>query len=233
MTECKERPLKPISLSIDGKIIDCVPGTSLLKAADANGIKIPRLCDHPELKPVGACRLCLVEDQKTGRIMASCVTPAAQNMVVRTDSDRVKNHRRNIVRLMMAEHPESCLVCNKGNRCRLRQVAAELGIGETRLYAMPNASPFEQANPFIIRDLSKCILCGKCIRADHELVVVGAIDYNHRGVKSRPATVHELPLESSSCTFCGTCVSICPTGALSPNAAGGDRPFVGTPECEV
>jgi len=225
--------LKQISLSIDGKIADCAAGTSLLKAAEMNGIKIPRLCDHPELKPVGACRLCLVEDQRTGRIMASCVTPAAQDMVVLTDSDRVKNHRRNIVRLMMAEHPESCLVCNKGNRCRLRQVAAELGIGETRLYAMPNVSPFEQANPFIIRDLSKCILCGKCIRADHELVVVGAIDYNHRGFKSRPATVHELPLENSSCTFCGTCVSICPTGALSPNAPGGDRPFVGTPEREI
>lgn len=225
--------LKQISLSIDGKIIDCVIGTSLLKAAETNGIKIPRLCDHSELKPVGACRLCLVEDQKTGRIMASCVTPAAQDMVVLTESDRVKNHRRNIVRLMMAEHPESCLVCNKGNRCRLRQVAAELGIGETHLYAMPNVSPFEQANPFIVRDLSKCILCGKCIRADHELVVVGAIDYNHRGFKCRPATVHELPLENSSCTFCGTCVSICPTGALSPNAPGGDRPFVGTPEREI
>ena len=225
--------MKQISLSIDGKIVDCSAGTSLLKAAEANGIKIPRLCDHPELKPVGACRLCIVEDQKTGRIMASCVTPAAQDMAVLTDSDRIKNHRRNIVRLMMAEHPESCLVCNKGNRCRLRQVAAELGIGETRLYAMPNASPFEQANPFIIRDLSKCILCGKCIRADHELVVVGAIDYNHRGFKSRPATVHELPLENSSCTFCGTCVSICPTGALSPHAPAGDRPFVGTPEREI
>jgi formate dehydrogenase alpha subunit len=134
---------------------------------------------------------------------------------------------------MMAEHPESCLVCDKGNRCRLRQVAAELGIGESHLYAMPNVSPFEQANPFIVRDLSKCILCGKCIRADHELVVVGAIDYNHRGFKSRPATVHELPLENSSCTFCGTCVSICPTGALSPNAPRGDRPFVGTPEREI
>ncbi|MEW6671593.1 MAG: molybdopterin-dependent oxidoreductase [Thermodesulfobacteriota bacterium] len=225
--------MKQISLSIDGRIVDCTPGTSLLKAAETNGIKIPRLCDHPELKPAGACRLCLVEDQRTGRIMASCVTPAAQDMVVRTDSERVRNHRRNIVRLMMAEHPESCLVCNKGNRCRLRQVAAELGIGETRLYAMPNAGSFEQANPFIIRDLSKCILCGKCIRADHELVVVGAIDYNHRGFKSRPATVHELPLENSSCTFCGTCVSICPTGALSPNAPGGDRPYVGTPEQEV
>jgi len=225
--------LKRVSLSIDGKIVDCFVGTSLLKAAETNGIKIPGLCDHPELKPIGACRLCLVEDEKTGRLMASCVTPAVQDMVIRTDSDRIKKHRRNIVRLMLAEHPESCLVCNKGNRCRLRQIAADLGIGETDLYAMPNVSPFEQANPFIVRDLSKCILCGKCIRADHELVVVGAIDYNNRGFKSRPATVHALPLEHSSCTFCGTCVSICPTGALSPNTLSENRPYVGTPAIEA
>ncbi|MDP2645572.1 MAG: molybdopterin-dependent oxidoreductase [Desulfobacterales bacterium] len=225
--------MKDISLSIDGKHVGCSAGTSLLKAAEAGGIKIPRLCDHPDLKPVGACRLCLVEDKKTGRIMASCVTPAVQDMVILTDSERIKKHRRNIVRLMIAEHPESCLVCNKGNQCRLRQVAADLGIGATGLYKMPNAASFEQANPFITRDLSKCILCGKCIRADHELVVVGAIDYNHRGFKTRPATVHERPLENSSCTFCGTCVSMCPTGALSPNMPAQDRPFVGTPELET
>ncbi len=129
---------------------------------------------------------------------------------------------------MIAEHPESCVVCSKGNRCRLRQIAAQLGIGETNLYPMPNFKALELANPFIIRDLSKCVLCGKCIRADNELVVVGAIDYNLRGFKSRPTTVHDLPLEHSSCTFCGTCVSICPTGALSTQ----NTRYVGTPERE-
>ena len=225
--------MKKVSLSIEGKIVACAAGTSLLKAAESHGIKIPRLCDHPDLKPFGACRICLVEDEKTGRLMASCVTPAAQDMVIRTDSDRIKKHRRNIVGLMMAEHPESCLVCNQGNRCQLRQLAADLGLGETDLYPMPNFKPFEQANPFIVRDLSKCILCAKCIRADHELVVVGAIDYSHRGFKSRPATVHELPLENSTCTFCGTCVSICPTGALTPNNPPGTLACVGTPAREA
>jgi formate dehydrogenase alpha subunit len=107
-------------------------------------------------------------------------------------------------------------------------VAAQLGVGETNLYHMPNYKPYEEANPFIIRDLSKCILCGKCIRADHELVGVGAIDYNMRGFKSRPATAHELGLEQSSCTFCGTCVSMCPTGALSAK----NTRYVGGPEQE-
>ena len=217
-----------IPLTIDGRKIICSAELSILEAAEQNGIKIPRLCHHPDLKPYGACRMCLVEDEKTGRLMASCVTPVARDMVLQTASPRIVNHRRNIVRLMIAEHPESCIVCSKGNRCQLRQVAANLGIGETNLYHMPNFKPLEQANPFIIRDLSKCILCGKCIRADHELVVVGAIDYNMRGFSSRPATVHELGLEQSTCTFCGTCVSMCPTGALSIK----NTSFVGSPEYE-
>ena len=221
--------METIALTIDGKKIICPAGTSILEAAEQNGIKIPKLCYHPDLKPFGACRMCLVEDEKTGRLMASCVTPVAPGMVVQTATERIIKHRRNIARLMIAEHPESCIVCSKGNRCQLRWVAAQLGVGETDLYHMPNYKPFEEANPFIIRDLSKCILCGKCIRADHELVVVGAIDYNLRGFSSRPATAHELGLEQSNCTFCGTCVSMCPTGALSAK----NNRYVGSPEKEA
>ena len=221
--------MENIVLTIDDKKVTCPPGTSILEAAAQNNIKIPHLCYHPDLKPFGACRLCLVEDQKTGRLMASCVTPVAPEMTVQTQTARILKHRRNIVRLMIAEHPESCIVCSKGNRCRLRWVAAQMGVGETDLYSMPNYKPLEQANPFITRDLSKCILCGKCIRADHELVSVGAIDYNLRGFDSRPATVHEQGLERSNCTFCGTCVSMCPTGAL---AAKNTR-YTGSPETET
>jgi formate dehydrogenase alpha subunit len=220
--------LEEISLTINGKTISCPQGTSILNAALENGIKIPTLCHHPHLEPVGACRLCIVEDEKSGRIMASCVTPVSPNMAIQTDSPIIKRHRRNIIRLMMANHPESCIVCSQGNRCELRQIAAELGVGQIDLYPMPYYTGLEEANPFIIRDLSKCILCGRCIRACNELVVVGAIDYNLRGFKSRPATVHEMPLEKSSCTFCGTCVSLCPTGALSIKNAR----YVGSPQKE-
>jgi len=220
--------LGTVTLTINDRIVNCSSGMSILQAARQEGIKIPTLCDHPALEPIGACRLCLVEE-KSGRLMAACVTPVAQGLVLRTDSERVLKHRRNIVRLLMAEHPESCLVCNKGNRCKLRSIAAELGIGETNLYPMPHPRTLEEANPFLVRDLSKCVLCGKCIRADHELVVVGAIDYNHRGFLSRPDTAHEKPLEQSTCTFCGTCVSLCPTGALSVKNAH----YVGTPEREA
>jgi formate dehydrogenase (NADP+) alpha subunit len=218
--------LAPITFTLNGKTVTCPSGASVLEAGRLNGVKIPTLCHHDDLKPHGACRICLVEDEKSGRLMAACVTPAAQGISLLTHSPQVLRHRRNIVRLMMAEHPESCVVCDKGNRCRLRGIAAELGIGENGLYPMPNYKPLEQTNPFIVRDLSKCILCGKCIRADHELVAVGAIDYNLRGFKSRPCTLNDRPLEDSACTFCGTCVSMCPTGALSPAGAS----YTGTPE---
>ena len=220
--------MEDITLTINGKNISCPSGTSILEAAKLNGIKIPTLCYHPDLEPFGACRLCLVEDEKAGRLMASCVTPVAPNMTIRTDSPTIKTHRTNIIRLMLANHPESCIVCSQGNRCELRQIAADLGVGEIDLYPMPHYTGLEAANPFIVRDLSKCILCGKCIRADHELVVAGAIDYNLRGFKSRPATLYDMSLERSVCTFCGTCLSICPTGALSIK----NEQYVGSPQNE-
>lgn len=220
--------MEKIAFSINGLPVTARAGESILQAAAEQGIKIPALCHHPDLKPFGACRLCLVEEEKSGRLMAACVTPAASEMAIQTHSARVENHRRNILRLLLAEHPESCVVCAKGNRCALRDYAAQLGVGLQELYRLPNPRPLEQANAFIIRDLNKCILCGKCIRADHELVVVGAIDYHHRGFRSRPAALHNQPLENSPCTFCGTCVSICPTGALTVK----NSSYVGTPERE-
>jgi formate dehydrogenase alpha subunit len=220
--------MEQVSLTINGIAVIADAGTSILNAATENGVRIPTLCHHPHLEPAGACRLCIVEDQKTGRIMASCVTPVTQGMVIQTDTPLLRKHRTNIIRLMMANHPESCIVCNKGNRCELRLMAAELGVGITGLYSMPHYMRLEEANPFIIRDLTKCILCGKCIRADQELVVVGAIDYNLRGFRSRPAASHEMPLEKSTCTFCGTCVSMCPTAALMAK----NTRYAGSPQKE-
>jgi len=218
--------LEEIGLTIDGKTVRCPPGTSLWNAALQSGIKIPSLCNHPELKPAGACRICLVEDAGSGRILASCVTPASQGMNIETHSPEVLGHRANIIRLIMANHPESCILCDQGNRCVLRDVAADLGVGRIDLYPMNRYHPLEDANPFIVRDLTKCILCGRCIRADRELVVVGAIDVHHRGIEARPSTLHGRPLEESSCTFCGTCVSMCPTGALRTRTRG----YAGSPE---
>jgi len=206
--------VQPITITLDGREVSGYPGTTILELARESGVDIPTLCDDPHLPPIGACRVCLVEDERTGGILASCVTPIAPGMMINTRSPRVIEHRKTIVKLMLASHPDSCLVCDKGNRCQLRQIASDLGIGLIDFQRIPQIAAIEEVNPFIERDLSKCILCAKCIRACQELVVEGAIDYFQRGFIAKPATLNDSPLEDSLCTFCGTCVALCPTGAL-------------------
>ena len=218
-----------ITITLDGVEARGHSGMTILELAQAKGIKIPTLCNDPCLQSIGACRVCLVEDEKRGSVHAACVTPITPGMVINTSSRRVIDYRKVVVKLMLASHPDSCLVCGKGNRCTLRQIAADLGIGLVEYYPMPYFSGTQEVNPFILRDLSKCILCAKCIRADHELVVEGAIDYIDRGFEARPATLTEGPLEVSECTFCGTCVELCPTGALFER----DKPHRGTTTKQV
>ena len=211
-------------LIIDGIELEYRPGASVLEHAREEGIYIPTLCFMPNITPLGSCRICVVEDEKRRGLVASCVTPAAPGMVINTRSERVLEARRNIIRLLLASHPEACVVCDEGNRCELRKLATELMVGLVDLDRIAiNQGPVE-VNPYIERDLSKCILCGRCIRACHELVVEGVVDYNDRGFSARPATALDLPLEESGCTFCGTCVALCPTGALKEK----DRIFNGT-----
>jgi formate dehydrogenase alpha subunit len=207
--------VQPITITLNGREVSGYPGMTILELARESGIDIPTLCHDPHLTSSGACRVCLVEDEASGRLMASCVTPIAAGMVINTHSPRVTQHRRNIVKLVLASHPDSCLVCDKGNRCQLRQLATDLGIGLVDFQKIPQTAVIEEVNPFIERDTSKCIMCAKCIRACQELVVEGAIDYFHRGFSVKPATLGDLPLEASECTFCGTCVAMCPTGALT------------------
>ena len=207
--------METVTITLNGREVSGHPGMTVLELARESGVDIPTLCYDAHLTPVGACRICLVEDEQTGALMASCVAPIAPGMVINTHSERVIAHRKTIVNLMLASHPDSCLVCDKGNRCQLRQIATDMGIGLVELQRLPQMAAIEEVNPFIERDLSKCILCGKCIRACQEMVVEGAIDYFQRGFFTKPATYGDFPLESSECTFCGTCVALCSTGALT------------------
>jgi formate dehydrogenase alpha subunit len=216
--------LQPITITLDGREVSGYPGMTILELAKESGVEIPTLCHDNHLSPTGACRVCLVENEQNGALLASCVTPIASGMVINAHSPRVIERRKTIVKLMLTSHPDSCLVCDKGNRCQLRQIASNLGIGLVELQRIPQMASIEEVNPFLERDLSKCILCAKCIRACQELVVEGAIDYFQRGFTTIPATLNNLPLENSECTFCGTCVALCPTGALMEK----DRTYGGT-----
>jgi formate dehydrogenase alpha subunit len=206
--------LKQMTFTINGQSVKGESGNTIIDVAQNYGIPVPTLCHDPCFDSIGACRVCLVEDEKRGNLVAACVTPASEGLAIRTDSQKVLDARKVVVKLMLASHPDSCIICEKGNRCKLRQIAADLGIGLIDYYPMPVFTGTQEVNPFIRRDLSKCILCAKCIRADHELVVEGAIDYIDRGFDAKPSTFTEGPLEVSECTFCGTCLEICPTGAL-------------------
>jgi len=206
--------METITITLDGVEVSGYSGMTILDLARESDVDIPTLCYDPCLIPTGACRVCLVEDESSGALLAACVTPIRSGMVIKTRSERVIERRKVIVQLLLASHPDSCLVCDKGNRCQLRKLASEMGIGLLDFQKIPQLHTIEEVNPYIERDLSKCILCAKCIRADHELVVEGAIDYIGRGFSTKPATFYDLPLEKSECTFCGTCVALCPTGAL-------------------
>jgi formate dehydrogenase alpha subunit len=206
--------LETITITLDGVEVSGYSGMSILDLARESGVNIPTLCHDRYLAPTGACRLCIVEDESSGNLLASCVAPIRPGMVINTKSPRVLERRKLLIQLMLASHPDSCLICDKGNQCQLRKLGTEMGIGLVVLQRIPQLVAIEEANPFIERDLSKCILCAKCIRADQELVVEGAIDYIGRGFGAKPATLNDMPLEQSECTFCGTCVAHCPTGAL-------------------
>ena len=216
--------MEAVTITLNGVEVGGYAGTTILDLARESGVYIPTLCHDPNLTSTGACRLCLVEDERSGALLASCVAPIAPGMVINTNSPRVVEHRKKIIKLMLASHPDSCLVCDKGNRCQLRKLAAEMGIGLVEFQRIPQMDVIEEVNPFIERDLSKCILCGKCIRVDQKLVVEGAIDYIHRGTMTKPATLNDTPLEKSECTFCGACVAVCPTGALMEK----ERTYTGT-----
>ncbi len=203
-----------VRLRIDGKEVTAPAESTVLEAAQAAGMRIPTLCHHPALAPYGACRLCVVEDPARGALLASCVTPVREGLEVLTSSSRVLAARREILSLLMASHPESCIVCDRGNCCELRTLASELGLGITDLYRIPYVPPAHDLNLVLVRDMAKCVVCGRCVRADHEVVVRGAIDFSHRGFESRPAPLMDSSLEAGDCTLCGTCQTVCPTGAI-------------------
>jgi predicted molibdopterin-dependent oxidoreductase YjgC len=197
------------TLTIDGKRITVPRGTTLLDAARQLEIAIPVLCHHPKLTITGACRVCIVE--VNGTPMTSCSTLAEQGMEVITKSPYIENLRRDIIDLILSDHPYDCMVCERAGECELQELAYKYQIrtpvfrGERRVYAR------RDGNPFIERDMEKCILCGRCVKVCDEVQGVGAIDYAYKGFGTKICPPFERDLD---CEFCGQCVAVCPTGAL-------------------
>jgi len=203
-----------IKLTIDGKEIEALPGTTVLEAALANGIDIPHLCYHPDLSISGGCRLCQVEVEGYPNPMTSCGLTAEHGMAVRTHSEQLHNIRRELIDLFVSDHPLDCVTCDKAGSCDLQNYAYEYGVTETTYEKQISRSLYQDDNPFFVRDHQYCVLCGKCVRTCDEVVGANAIDLVGRGFESHVATPFDEPMIDSTCVFCGNCVQVCPTAAL-------------------
>ncbi len=205
-----------ISLTLDGHPLQVRPGTTVLEAALANGIDIPRLCYHPELTPSGGCRLCLVQVAGRPAPQASCGLQCEAGMVVDTRTPELEAMRKDLLDLFLSDHPLRCAVCDKNGACDLQKYAYEYGLAETSLNFELSRPVYQDDNAFFVRDHQYCILCGRCVRVCDEVVGANAIEIAGRGFASRVATPFDELLVNSNCVFCGSCVQVCPTAALMP-----------------
>jgi len=200
------------TLTINDKKVTAPDSMTILEAAMMHGIKIPHLCKHPALSTFGGCRLCVVSVKGAPKPVASCTTAVTDGMEVTTSTPEIENYRKMVLELILSDHPNDCMTCEATGNCALQELAYEYGAkgqeyaGERRVYAK------RDGNPFIERDLEKCILCGRCVKVCEEVQGVEAIDFGYRGFKSKICTTYEDDLD---CEFCGQCVSVCPTGALT------------------
>lgn len=204
--------MKTVKATIDGKTITVKEGTTVLDAARKADIPIPTLCHHPKLTAFGGCRLCIVEIKGIPRPVTSCTTPVTEGMEVTTTTPAIEGLRKTVLELILSDHPNDCMLCEKAGDCTLQELAYFYGIRENPYAGERRVYEKRDANPFIERDMEKCILCGRCVKVCDEVQGVGAIDFAYRGFKSKVCPPYEHPLD---CEFCGQCVSVCPTGALT------------------
>ena len=203
-----------VNVTIDGRKLQAPKSATVLTAAQAAGISVPSLCYHPELRPEGACRVCVVEVEGAKSLVASCVYPVNEGMVVRTNTAAVREARKAVVELLLANHPQDCLSCQRNTNCELQTMAADLGIRKVRFDGVKKNLPLDANNPALVRDPNKCILCGRCIKACSDRQGVNVYSFAKRGFDTVVAPAFEVGLDQAPCTYCGQCASVCPTAAI-------------------
>ena len=214
-----------VTVTINGAKVTGREGMTILELAQENGIDIPTLCYSPDLRPIGACRLCVVEVEGSRTLVGSCHTPIAPGMVIHTHSPKVLETRKVILELLLASHCGSCIVCDKANLCNLREIAADLEVGLPRFRLRKRYHPIEDVSPYVQRDLTKCVLCWRCIRACQEIAKQNVFSTGYRGFDSKVVVDCDEPLDKEVCRDCGICISYCPTGALTkPRKLGEEKP---------
>ncbi len=207
-----------VNLVIDGRPVQAPAGTSVMRAARDIGTQIPKLCATDNLRAFGSCRLCLIEIEGRSGAPASCTTPVAEGMVVRTQTPMLEKLRRNVMELYISDHPLDCLTCAANGDCELQDMAGAVGLREVR-YGQAGAGhldlPCDESNPYFTFDPSKCIVCSRCVRACDEVQGTLALTVEGRGFSSQIAASQSEPFFESECVSCGACVQACPTAALT------------------
>jgi bidirectional [NiFe] hydrogenase diaphorase subunit len=213
------------TLNIDGHEVSARAGQTVLEVARENDIRIPTLCHLDGLSDVGACRLCLVEIKNSAKLLPACVTAVWEGMEVSTDTERLRKHRRTILELLFAERNHICSVCVANGHCELQTLGQEQGITHIRFPYRNAEYPVDASNERFTADHNRCILCQRCVRVCAEVEGAHVWDVMGRGVDSLIITDLHDEWGKSSCTRCGKCVQVCPTGALfDKSKIGSDHP---------
>jgi iron-only hydrogenase group A len=202
------------TIQVNNKKIKAEKGETILSALNRNGIKIPTLCRMKDFTPTGACRMCVVEVDGRERLVTACSQPVEEWMKIQTHSPRVIQARKTIVELLLSNHPDDCLYCDRNLNCELQRLSEELNIRERRIRSRKIKTRLDQSSPAIVRELSKCILCGRCVRVCEEVVTATSLDFINKGRETHVGAAMDKDFNFSSCVHCGQCVLVCPTGAL-------------------
>lgn len=204
-----------ISLELDGHKIDVEPGTTILDAASKVGVHIPTLCTHPDLCVVGNCRVCVVEVEGKDALQAACAYPITESIVVRTHSSQIRLARRHIIELILAHHEGDCFACSRSQNCELSALASEFGVDSIQFEPNATKRTVDKSSIALMRDMNKCVLCRRCVRACIDMQEVGVMEAVGKGDAIEIQTFSNKPLKDVVCIGCGQCVSRCPTAALT------------------